>query len=940
MKKRKQIIAYLLSVSMLAVSLPQNAQAAAKPVKAVKSSLSLKITQKGKKTTYGTAKIKLKTAKGVRIKSTKYRVKNKKIAKVSQKGKVTARKQGKTKVTVTVKYQQKKKMQTKKITVKVNVKTVTSTVPSPVASATNQPSGTSQPVSGTSVTAGSTASPAPAGSQTVQDPSKVAQIHMVRKNYITYVGGQTGLNPQVLPETARVQTVRYESADTSIAKVNRDGVITGVREGDTTITVKSTDGSNVGETVAVKVVKDASLAQYVDDYYDAANVSVIQDATEGEEDGDSTSWSAIDSLEEQVSSRKESLIDDAIKQASDNEKGSAADQIAALYETAQDTSGREETGIGSLLDYVQEIEAAATVEDFLEVEAKLDKKGIGGIFNTQVNITDSDSKTYSLFLETSDYGISDYAFGDDFSVDGDWDDDWGDDEDWSFDDDDEYIVPDSEEALETYADSLFAAAGETQEERETHIEELKTVCKQFAVSYDDLWDKLGDLSDDMTEEEWLEALENMDFGLMKEYTPEELDTVMENCSLSEYLEAAGYDTTQNVSIAVPSQMKQIDEYLTQEHLEELKQYAKYELLNQYGTYLTKEIYDNYAALYEAENWESYTSYEDFAMKETSDTLAWEICSLYTDTYESQEKKDNISEMVNEIVEQYEKELSGCEWLSQSTKESALKKLSAICINVLYPDDYSPYLLESDLLLPEEGGSLLDNEMMIAEEYAEAERNAVGQELTGEDWIASPLDVNSYYMASLNSIYICSGIAEGLVYDESRSDAANYGSLGMIIAHEISHAFDANGCHYDENGDLNDWWTTQDKEYYTQIQQKLIDYYDTFYITSVDKQPVFQDGEMTLSENIADLAGVACVVSLVGDDKDTRKELFTGFANMWAETGTLTEDTLYSVLLDSHSVAKVRVNAVLSMLDEFYDTYDVQESDAMYVAPEERIHIWR
>jgi putative endopeptidase len=898
--------------------------AAARPVKLSKTSLSLKITKKAGKTTYGKAKIKLKVSKGVQVKSVKYQVKNKKIVKVSKKGKVTAKKKGKTKVVVSVRFQQNKKWQTKKLTVRVKVsKKVVPVSTDAVQTPQVSPSVTATVSPGSSLaeTSSSPVTTSAPGSDPVSDPSKVSQIYLQRKNYITSVGGKTALNPQVLPETAKIQELQYVSADSSIATVNRHGVISGIQKGDTTITVQSTDGSGVEETVNIKVVEDAAVAEYVDDYYEASNASLIQEALAGSSQTDSE-WSVLGSQEELVEERENTLIQEALDKGADNEKGSPADQIAALYETAQDQTGREQTGIGSLLTYVQEIEAADSIEDFLAVEAELDKKGIDGIFNTRVDITEDDSRKYQLYFDTSDYALSEYAV-----------------ENVSSGNESAVRTVSAETALEKYVDSLFQAAGEKKADRKTHLTELKSVFRQFAVSYDSLYEQLGSL-DETDEEEWLDALEDTDFDMMKEYTPQELETLMKNCNLSEYLEAAGYDSTVNVSVTMPGQLAQIDEYLTQDHLEELKQYAKYELLNQYGTCLTRKIYNNYAQLYLAENGESYTSYEDFAMEETESTLAWEICALYTETYESQEKKNNITEMANAIVEEYERELTNCSWMSDDTKENAIKKLSSLELNILYPDDYSPYLLESDLLLPEENGTLLENEMMISEEYAQAERDAVGEELSGKDWIASPLDVNSYYVSILNSVYICSGIIGDFVYEESRSDAMNYGALGMVIAHEVSHAFDAEGCQYDENGDLRDWWTEEDKNYYEEIQEKLIQYYDGFYLMSVNGKPVFEVGENTLSENIADLAGVACVVNLVEEDNTSRQEFFTGYANMWAEVGTLTRSNLSSILSDSHSVAKVRVNAVLSMLDEFYETYGVGESDGMYVAPEERIHIWR
>lgn len=928
MKKRNRMVAFALSVALVVTAMPGSVSAASKPVKLSQKVITLNIGKKGGKTTYGKARIKLKTAKGVKVKSIRYKVKNKKIAKVNKKGTVTARKKGKTKITVTVKYTQKKKLRTKKLSLTVKVKkgnassAVKTTVPS-----TAVPSVSVAP--GVPATAKPDHSIAPTP-ETTPDPSKVAEIHMIRKNYITYVGGNTGINPQVLPETAKNPVLDYESADSDIATVNEYGLISGVKEGVTTITISATDGSGITESVTIKVVTDRKVAEYVDDYYDAANVSIIQDALEGQEESE-VSWSAVSALEKTVSEREDAIIRNAVDHTEDSSAGSAEEQIAALYQTAADGNARETNGIGGLSAYIEEIDGANTVEELLEVEAELDRKGILGIFNTSAGLSQEDNKTFQLYFDLSDYALAEYSYTDE-----DYDDDTYDEYDLG---EDEDIFIDSEEALQTYADSLLEAAGEEESERSKNIEALKEIFKNFAVSYDFLFDIMQDLPEDLTEEEIIQLLQEMGMSMMVEYSPKELQALMKNCDLLSYLKTAGYDTSQNILVAMPSQMEQIDACLTEENLPALKEYAKYEMLNQYATYMTEEIYHNYALLYEAENGVSYTEYEDFALSKTKELLEWEISSIYTEKYESAAQKQDITAMVDEIAEQYIKEIDACGWMSETTKTNAKKKLSALGKNVLYPDDYSRYLLENDLALPEEGGSLLGNVMIIDGEDAEAEREVIGEKMTNQDWQASPLTVNAFYIPTVNGIYICSGMVGAPVYDSERSDAMNYGGLGMIIAHEISHAFDETGSLYDENGDVGDWWTEEDAGHYEEIQRQLVDYYNTYYLLTLEDMPLFQDGQTTLSENIADLAGVACVVKLMGDDKETRKDFLISFANMWAEVGTLTEDNLFTILFDSHSVAKVRVNAVVSMLDEFYETFDVQEGDAMYVAPENRIRIW-
>lgn len=907
----KRILAYALTAALLTGAVPVDVSAAAKPVRLAKSSVTLKITRQDGKTTYGSKKIKIKKAKGVKIKSAKYKISNKKIAKVNKKGVVTAKKAGSAKLGITVTYIQKRKTHRKKLTVKIRVKNVSM----PSASAPQASSTANAAAAGSVSAVPGSPSAAPAASATPgasQEPAP-GELHFVRKNYVTYVGGNTAIRPVYFDEEEDLPVLDYVSADTEIATVNEYGVVLGIKEGSTTITVRMADGSE-SETVELKVLASRQLAEYADDFYEAANAPIIQDI----EDEGMDRWDAFQEMAGTVEDREVEIFQEAIDGGQDYEKGSAQAQLAALYLTADDMAAREENGIGSLQEYVEMIDGADSVEGLLDVEAVLDKKGIAGIFNTSLTFAE-DGKTQKVSFALSDYAISDYALSDDAVPE----------------DGDEFGEMDSEEILEQYADSLLRAAGESDSVRSDNIEALKGIFRRFAVSYDSFFDMLDEIPDDELEE----VPDDWEFNLNQEYSPQELAELMENCNLLSYLQKAGYDTTGDIIVQMPAQLSQIDSCLTQDNLTALKEYAKYELLNQYAKYMTEEIYDNYSLLYEAENWDVMADYEDSAFTGAMEHLEWEVCYLYTQKYETPQRKQAVTDMVDAILEQYSAQLDACSWMSDSTKENARKKLDTMGKNILYPDDYERYLLESDLVLPEDGGNLIDNIRMIDEEYAQAEREAVGSRLTNHDWIVSPLTTNAYYVPELNGMYICSGVMGDLMYDSGRSDAMNYGALGAIIAHEISHAFDATGALYDEQGNQSDWWAPEDKEHYDEILQQLAGFYNTYYVMEVDGEPIFQDGWMTLSENMADLAGVNCVVALIGDSREDRQDFFTGFANLWAEVGTLTEDDLFDILLDEHSIAKVRVNAVLSMVDEFYETYDIKEGNAMYVAPEDRISIW-
>ena len=204
------------------------------------------------------------------------------------------------------------------------------------------------------------------------------------------------------------------------------------------------------------------------------------------------------------------------------------------------------------------------------------------------------------------------------------------------------------------------------------------------------------------------------------------------------------------------------------------------------------------------------------------------------------------------------------------------------------------------------------------------------------WLMSALMVNAYYNVQENSINFPIALLE---YDLSNEDTSYYkklGSFGMIIAHEITHAFDDTGALFDENGNLNNWWTEKDFEEFEKLQKEVIAYYDEYLL---DNKKI--DGTKTVGENIADLGAVSCIVQVAKDKGATDeelKEMFEAFANIWASKST-EEYTRLLINMDTHAPDKIRVNAVLSSIDEFYRLYNVRENDGMYKGIEERVKVW-
>jgi len=196
-------------------------------------------------------------------------------------------------------------------------------------------------------------------------------------------------------------------------------------------------------------------------------------------------------------------------------------------------------------------------------------------------------------------------------------------------------------------------------------------------------------------------------------------------------------------------------------------------------------------------------------------------------------------------------------------------------------------------------------------------------------------VNAYYNALNNEIVFPAGILQSPFYDKNASKEKNLGGIGVIIGHELTHAFDNTGSQFDEAGKLKNWWSTNDYKEFTIRSKKVIDYYSN--LRTSDGKTV--DGFLTAGENISDLGGIACVLDIAKKiENPNLKELFENYATIWREISTK-ELREYLLNNDTHAPKKIRVNAVLAQFDEFYKTYNIKEGDKMYVNPEDRVGIW-
>lgn len=412
---------------------------------------------------------------------------------------------------------------------------------------------------------------------------------------------------------------------------------------------------------------------------------------------------------------------------------------------------------------------------------------------------------------------------------------------------------------------------------------------------------------------------------------DELQDIYSNLNIQEYLKSKKIPLDTKISIVDIGNYKAMNSYLKEENLDLLKESVKLKILENYAIYLSK----NYANLiYELNNKLS-------GSKESLDTKTraynilknvfnYDINLSYSQKYLTSKEKKEIENLINDILITYNKNISSLNWLSAKTKKEAQNKLTKMSINVgtikEQKDNPTDYKLDDNY-------SLIKNILLIKAKQKEHEIYRLEHNI--DENLLPEFTVNAYYNPSDNSINFPTATINLLNNNDSYYQ--KLGSIGMIIAHEITHAFDSNGSKFDSNGNLENWWTNVDKKNYKKLEKEVINYYNNYEV--IDGEYI--NGTKTLNENIADLGAISCITNLATTKKATNEELsqmYKSFAKLWYSKST---DEYQKLLLleDNHAPAKYRVNATLSSTNAFYKVYKINIFDNMYISPKKRLKVW-
>ena len=627
-----------------------------------------------------------------------------------------------------------------------------------------------------------------------------------------------------------------------------------------------------------------------DDFYESVNYDQLSSWVIS---ADESSISHFTKMIDTNYERLNGLIKQAVSSNPVKETDKDEYNIKALYETAADWEKRNKSGFGDLQSYLDKIDGAATIYDLLKINMEMNRTyGITPIFSISVGPDLINAKKYSYYLGVN-FALSR--------------------ENWTSEND---LFRSS---FTEFLKNLWILNGTQPQEAEQIVSEVTNMMLEIA--------KMAlTISESSNPDKIYNPFPMSDI-------PAKLNNSIILDDLLQYYEAGAGDT---VIITDTGALNKLAEYLTEKNLPLLKNYIKSLIYIQSSNVVGLESYKAYL-VYSAQISGSteIKSVEKSINEQLQNELFFELGRMYAAKYVSEEIKTNIRNMIIEIQNIYRQRLNNLSWMSAETKAAAQNKLDKMKVIVGYDETgvWPQDLYEFYYTPKNENGIFINNILSAKKANTDYSFKSKNEPVRNDILVEGPQTVNAFYSPSNNSIMILAGILQSPIYSIDASPEENAGGIGTIIAHEITHAFDNNGAKYDADGNFANWWQESDFQKFNELTKKAVAYYNTYEIKGY---PI--NGTLTLSENIADLGAVSCITEYALKKGYDLSKVYTAYGKIWATKKTDASE-ISAILNDTHSPAKIRVNAVLSAMDKFYEIFDIQIGNGMYKAPEERPSIW-
>ncbi len=601
------------------------------------------------------------------------------------------------------------------------------------------------------------------------------------------------------------------------------------------------------------------------------------------------------------------ILNDLVAEVSKQENvesGSAAQKIRDFYNAGMDSVKIDELGYQPIVSYLERIEKIKDIKGVQNEIAQLHKNGIGVLFGFYGTTDPANSEMIMATYTQGGLGLPDveYYTGDDDR---------------------------SKEIREKYVEHIarmFILTGFSEEEAKKKAETIMKLETNLAKNS-------------------LTRLERRDpIKTYNRMTVDEFADITPELDWNGFYEILGTPDFSDVNIRMPEFYKAVNSMMKKVSVEDWKSYLEWNIINRNANFLSAEIekadFDFYRGYLSGvkemkPRWERIMNY-------TSGYLGEPIGKLYIEKYFPPAAKERMVELVGNLRYALGARIKGLEWMSDSTKQKALEKLAAMRVQIGYPDpdhwiDYSPFIVVE--------GDYLTNIMNGRKFYSKKNIDEIGKPVNRDEWIMSPQTVNAGYIPSYNQLVFPAGILQPPFFYMDADDAVNYGAIGVVIGHEMTHGFDDKGRLYDLKGNLENWWTDDDGKRFEEQSQSLIDQFDNFIV--LDSLHV--NGELTLGENIADNGGmnVSWMAFRKASEGKANEDImgftpeqrfFLSYAQLWRQT-IRDEEMMRRLKEDVHSPGIARVNGAVVNIDPFYLAFDIQPDDRLFVAKEERANVW-
>jgi len=420
---------------------------------------------------------------------------------------------------------------------------------------------------------------------------------------------------------------------------------------------------------------------------------------------------------------------------------------------------------------------------------------------------------------------------------------------------------------------------------------------------------------------------------------DKLKALMSNLDLDYYFKTMQYPKDAPINVSQPSYFDDLNQLFKTITLQEWQDYLKVHLVTTFASYLGKPFEEAQIKYNISEGLNAKLEpIEDRGVRFVSGTLSMLFGKYYVEHYFDEKSKTDITKLVHSISDGYKEAITSSDRLSVSTKAKALKKIKEMTFNIGYPDKWRDYSS-----IQSTDNDLVQNIVELSKfTNARLRKKLEDKVVDREEWGYGPQEINAYYDPQNNKFVILAAILNQPFFDIDAADAVNYGGIGFIIGHEMGHGFDDQGSQFDEKGRLKNWWTKEDFEKFNKLKEKLIAQADKYEIAP----GVYANGQIEIGEIIADLSGSEIALKrylkIAKEKKAPRKEALQAFFKQIAKTWRAAYRSQAVIMhndTDPHPLGEYRTNGTLKNMDAFYEAFDIKKGDAMYLAPEERVHIW-